>query len=464
MNERPKPRVAGIRFRNAGRILYFDTRGMRLDAGEFVVVETVRGPELGRVVIAPDQVVVDHLGQDLKPILRLATEADIRKMDGLRKRATDLLPEARRLAVEAGFPARIDEAEFTLDGRRLTFAFAAEDRLEYRELLRRIGDRFGAKVDMRQMGARDRAKLAGGYGVCGRELCCSNWLTTFPSISIRMAKEQDLPLNPQKISGLCGRLLCCLSYEELGYKEMRKTLPKLGQRCSTPTGEGKVISVNILRRQVSLIVDGQRIEVGDRDLGTVVRWDTASKIGTPPPSLTRAEAIAQGLIVAGEEEPAEMEEDREPDWMTNPRPSVAGGRLPNRPARPQPARAAASAPAAEPAARSGRQVPARSGSPAPAARSGPAQRAPREQPPRGEREPAPAPRPGPPPARSGPPASRPTGPPDAKARTFQRRGDPPPGWSPRPGAEPSPQARGRRGRGRPEGPPGQVPDDSGPPD
>mgnify|MGYP001191752746 CR=1 FL=1 len=258
------PRVAGVRFRNAGRIFYFHTAGMRLEPGEFVVVETTRGPEVAKVVIAPGQVVVNELGrEDLKPILRLATEADIRKADELRRKAEELLPEARRLGEELGFPAHIDGAEFTLDGRRLTFSFTSEERIDYREFVKRAGDRFKARVEMRQMGPRDRARQAGGYGICGRELCCSSWLATFPSISIRMAKEQDLPLNPQKISGLCGRLLCCLSYEEEGYNAMRKSLPKIGQRCSTPTGEGKVIAINILRRQVTLVVDGQRIEVGD---------------------------------------------------------------------------------------------------------------------------------------------------------------------------------------------------------
>jgi len=339
------PRVAGVRFRNAGKIFYFHTAGMRLEPGEFVVVETVRGPEIAKVVIAPDQVVVNELGrEELKPILRLATEGDIRRADQLKQQAEELLPEARRLGEELRFPAHIDAAEFTLDGRRLTFSFTSEERLDYREFIKRAGDRFKARVDMRQMGARDRAKLAGGYGICGRELCCASWLTTFPSISIRMAKEQELPLNPQKISGLCGRLLCCLSYEEEGYKEMRKTLPKLGQRCSTPTGEGKVIAINILRRSITLFADGQRIEVPDRDLGTVVRWDTASKSGDPPPSISRVDAIAQGLI-------EETEEDRlvaaragaEPDWLDERPifdPGPGRGRLPgggprkNVPARP----------------------------------------------------------------------------------------------------------------------------------
>jgi cell fate regulator YaaT (PSP1 superfamily) len=327
------PRVAGVRFRNAGKIFYFHTAGMRLEAGEYVVVETVRGPELARVVIAPDQVVVNELGrEELKPILRLANESDLRRAEQLRRQAEELLPEARRLGEELRFPTHIDAAEFTLDGRRLTFSFTSEERFDYRDFIRRAGEQFKARVDMRQMGARDRAKLAGGYGICGRELCCSSWLSTFPSISIRMAKEQELPLNPQKISGLCGRLLCCLSYEEEGYKEMRKSLPKIGQRCSTPNGEGKVIAINILRRSITLWADGQRVDVPDRDLGTVVRWDTTSKAGDPPPSISRADAIAQGLIEETEEDllaAARLESGD--DWLDQPPgpdPGPGRGRLP----------------------------------------------------------------------------------------------------------------------------------------
>lgn len=336
--------VAGVRFRNAGKIFYFHAAGMRLEVGEHVVVETTRGPEIARVVISPEQVVVNELGrEELRPILRLATDDDILKADALRVRAEELLPRARAIGAESRMAARIDGAEFTLDGRRLTFSFTSEERIDYRDFIRRTSQEFGAKVDLRQMGPRDRAKQAGGYGICGRELCCSNWLTTFPSISIRMAKEQELPLNPQKISGLCGRLLCCLSYEEEGYREMRKTLPKIGQRCSTPTGEGKVIGFNILRRQVTLLVDGQRVEVADRDLGLVVRWDTSSKSGEPPPSISRADAIAEGLIEATEEDlVAAARGDSPDDWLPA-APSSSGpgrGRLPGggprRQSRPQP--------------------------------------------------------------------------------------------------------------------------------
>ncbi|GIW17964.1 MAG: hypothetical protein KatS3mg064_1121 [Tepidiforma sp.] len=427
------PRVAGVRFRNAGKIFYFHAAGLRLEPGEYVVVETVRGPEVARVVIAPDQVVVDELPRDeLKPILRLATEADLRRADELHRRAQELLPEARRLGEETGFPARIDAASFTLDGKRLTFSFTSEERLDYREFARRAAQQFHVKIEMHQMGARDRARLAGGYGICGRELCCASWLETFPSISIRMAKEQELPLNPQKISGLCGRLLCCLSYEEEGYREMRKSLPKIGQRCSTPTGEGKVVALNILKRQVTLLVDGQRIEVGDRDLGTVVRWDPSSKSAAPPPSIAREEAIALGLI---EPDAADLGEELPGDGLEpGYEPGPGRGRLPgggprrivparppkpeSPPQQPRPERQPA-APEAGGARRRGRggtgaeaRPPAAAARPEPQPPAPPAGRvfrrsgAPQQPPAQGE---------------SGPPSSAPEGQPGA-ARRRRRRG------------------------------------------
>ncbi|MCK6564364.1 MAG: hypothetical protein L6Q80_06385 [Dehalococcoidia bacterium] len=429
--------VVGVRFRNAGKIFYFDSAGMRIDSGEYVVVESARGPEIARVVIGTEQVLVNELGnEDLKPVLRLAVADDIHKADDLHQRAHALLPEARRLAGEAGFHAHIDTAEYTLDGRRLTFSFSSEERLDYRDFVRRAADHFGSRVEMRQVGARDRARLAGGYGICGRELCCASWLTTFPAISIRMAKEQELPLNPQKISGLCGRLLCCLSYEEDGYREMRRTLPKIGQRCSTPTGEGRVVAVNILRRQVTLVVEGQRVEVGDRDLGTVVRWDTASKAGTPPPSISRAEAIAQGLIEPTEEDLREPEPPPPADWLSErPAPGPARGRLPSR--EPRPERSPGGPP---PAQRRGSQGPS-------------PQRGGERRPPRGDRGPA-----GAPPARQQPgiPEGRRferTQPAPPRPGSSRPRGEPPARDEAPPPREPRQEGRRRRrgGRGREAG-------------
>ena len=280
-----------------------------MDTGEYVVVQSTKGPELARVVVSPDQVLVNEIDDSsLKPILRLATPDDLVNADDLKQRAKELLIEAKSLAAEAGFPGHLDDARFTLDGARLSVSFSHDSRVEYRNAARGLSDSLGVRVDMNQIGARDRARLAGGYGKCGRELCCANWLDTFPAISIRMAKEQELPLNPQKISGLCGRLLCCLSYEDEGYRAMRKTLPKIGARCSTPTGEGKVIALNILQRKVTLIVSGQRVEVGDRDLGLIVRWDPSSKAAPPPPSLTPAEGVRQGILTQEEADERERED------------------------------------------------------------------------------------------------------------------------------------------------------------
>ena len=293
----PRQNVAGLRFGAAGPIEYFHAAGMRLEVGESVVVQTSRGPELARVVVAPDQVVVNELGEDdLRPILRLAAEEDLRRADELDERARDLLPEARELAAETGLEGRVERARFTLDGERLAFLAGGEGGAGEREFTRRAGRRWGVRASVRRLGARERAREAGGYGICGRELCCSSWLSTFPAVSIRLAKDQELSLNPEKISGLCGRLLCCLSYEEEGYREMRRSLPRLGQRCSTPTGEGKVVGLNVLRRRVTLDVGGRRVEVGERDLGLVVRWDPSSRAADPPPAITREEAVAQGLI------------------------------------------------------------------------------------------------------------------------------------------------------------------------
>ncbi len=303
MTEAPRT-VVGVRFRNAGKIFYFDAAGLQVEVGEYVVVATARGPELARVVIAPDQIVVNELGEEAsQPVLRLATEEDIRRAEELHRRAQEVVREARELAEEVGFEGHIDAAEFTLDGARLTLSYSSEGRVDHRELARAAAERFGVRVELKQLGARDRAKIVGGYGICGRELCCASWLATFPSISIRMAKNQELPLAPEKISGLCGRLLCCLSYEDETYQEMRKSLPKVGQRCSTPTGEGKVVAVNVLKREVTLSIHGETVTVGDKDLGLIVRWDPSSKSAPPPPPLTPEEAVAQGLIATPEEYP-----------------------------------------------------------------------------------------------------------------------------------------------------------------
>jgi cell fate regulator YaaT (PSP1 superfamily) len=244
--------VVGVRFREAGKIYYFDGSGHQLPVGTYVVVETSHGEEVGRVVVSPDQVISSEIKEPLKPIIRVAEREDLEKADSLRTRALEELPLVRDKVVEHELPMRIVGGDYNLEGSQLTVYFTAEDRVDFRGLVRDVSSVLRTRVQMLQVGDRDRAKLVDGIGRCGERLCCSSWLTGFPTISIRMAKEQDLPLNPSKISGACGRLLCCLVYEHEQYRDLRGQLPKVGQLVSTPVGVAKVASLNVLKQSVTL--------------------------------------------------------------------------------------------------------------------------------------------------------------------------------------------------------------------
>jgi cell fate regulator YaaT (PSP1 superfamily) len=242
----------GVRFKEAGKVYYFDAGEYDVFVGAYVLVETSHGQEIGRVVIAPDQVVASEIKESLKPIIRVATPEDLDQWRQLKERAASELREAKHAVADSGVDLQIVSGEYNLEGTQITFYYTAADRADFRPLVRDLSTRFGTKVQMLQVGERDRAKLIDGYDVCGQRLCCSSWQTSFPSVSIKMAKEQDLPLNPQKISGVCGRLYCCLTFEHEGYRELRGQLPKVGSLVSTPSGEAKVNSVNVLRKTVRL--------------------------------------------------------------------------------------------------------------------------------------------------------------------------------------------------------------------
>jgi cell fate regulator YaaT (PSP1 superfamily) len=244
----------GVRFKEAGKVYYFDARGLDLFTGAYVVVDTSHGQEVGRVVISPDQVIASQIKETLKPIIRIATQEDLDRAADLKKRAHDELAPAREEAVREGADMRIVGADYALDGSQLTFYFTAADRVEFRNLARNISERLDVRVQFLQVGDRDRAKMVDGIGRCGERLCCSSWLTTFPTVSIRQAKEQDLPLNPSKLSGACGRLLCCLTYEYEQYREIKGGLPKVGARISTPTGEARVSRISALKETITLWV------------------------------------------------------------------------------------------------------------------------------------------------------------------------------------------------------------------
>ena len=242
--------VVGIRFKRAGRVYYFDPADNELQVNDQVVVKTARGLELGCVVIAPKQVLDSEVSGSLKSVVRKATDEDFRRAQELEGKSRQALVKCGELIKKLKLPMKLLSAEYDLSGRRLTFFFSAEDRVDFRELVKELTSYFKVRVELRQVGTRDEAKLVGGFGRCGRPLCCMSFLSEFNPVSIRMAKEQSLPLNPMKISGICGRLMCCLGYESELYHMMKGKLPKDGQQVSTPMGEAKVTGSNPLKESV----------------------------------------------------------------------------------------------------------------------------------------------------------------------------------------------------------------------
>jgi cell fate regulator YaaT (PSP1 superfamily) len=262
----PISRVAGIRFLDSGQTFFFDSQDFELQPGDWVVAETTRGKEAGRVVIAPHQVRASKLDGEVKPLVRKMNANDIEKMDRLKKDSARAVKEFGKKIREKNLPMKPIAAEYAFDGSMLTLSFSAPDRVDFRELARELSASFRCRIELRQVGARDEARLLGGLGRCGRTLCCSTWLPMFPDISMGMAKTQDLPLNPQKVSGVCGRLLCCLSYENEQYRQMKAIMPRLGQPIQTPAGPGMVVSMQILKETITVrLEDEGREEVFPAD-------------------------------------------------------------------------------------------------------------------------------------------------------------------------------------------------------
>jgi cell fate regulator YaaT (PSP1 superfamily) len=241
------PEIVGIRFKPVSKVYYFGPGEYRdLAESDPVVVQTARGEELGWVNISLRSVPAEEIKGTLKTITRRATPLDLALMEEYRTREAQALKRCRDKVAELGLPMQVVRAEYSFNGRRLLFAFISEQRVDFRELVRVLARSFKTRIEMKQIGARDKAKLIGGYGRCGRELCCASWLTEFHPVSIRMAKQQDLPLAPSEISGLCGRLLCCLAYENEQYADFKRTLPKVGTQVVTPQGEGVIVGLNVL--------------------------------------------------------------------------------------------------------------------------------------------------------------------------------------------------------------------------
>lgn len=277
------PLVIGVRFNPAAKVYYFDPAGFEdLAVGEFVVVETARGEEAGKVVIAPHQVEDQEIVGRLKAVRRRASALDLTQMVYYRQKEQDALVRCQEKVETHRLPMKVVRAEYNYDGSRLLFFFTAEKRVDFRKLVQDLARSFKARIELRQVGVRDEAKLIGGAGRCGRLLCCSTWLTDFNPVSIRMAKQQNLPLSPMEISGVCGRLLCCLAYENEMYAETKATLPKRGAIIDTPQGRGKVVQLNIIKETVQVELESQiLVELSREELTQVAR-------PTPPqPSTSR---------------------------------------------------------------------------------------------------------------------------------------------------------------------------------
>ena len=264
-------KVIGVRFRTAGKVYYFDPLDFDIKKGDHVIVETARGIEFGTVVGGIKQVADDEGVQPLKPVLRVASERDVEQEADNKRREK----EAYRICLEKIREHELDmkliDAEYTFDNNKVLFYFTAEGRIDFRELVKDLASIFKTRIELRQIGVRDETKMMGGIGMCGRPLCCHAHLSDFMPVSIKMAKEQNLSLNPTKISGVCGRLMCCLNHEEETYENLNKNLPHVGDRVICPDGvQGEVSSVNVLRQLVKVVVEkGDSKEIHEYKAGEI---------------------------------------------------------------------------------------------------------------------------------------------------------------------------------------------------
>ena len=253
--------IIGVKFRKSGKIYYFDPIGLPFEKGNHVIVETTRGVEYGSVILAPKEVTDDQVVQPLKPVIRMATEEDDQiaiENENKEKEAFTICLEKIR---KHGLQMKLIDSEYTFDRNKLLFYFTADGRIDFRELVKDLASVFHTRIELRQIGVRDETKLIGGIAICGRPLCCHSYLTEFVPVSIKMAKEQNLSLNPSKISGVCGRLMCCLKNEQEAYEDLNRTLPHVGTIVTTSDGcQGEVQSVSVLRQLVKVIIENENDE------------------------------------------------------------------------------------------------------------------------------------------------------------------------------------------------------------
>jgi cell fate regulator YaaT (PSP1 superfamily) len=269
----------GIRFKPAGKIYDFDCGAFVLSTGDRVIVETEQGLSVGTVAAAPQPMEEAPSGPPLKKVYRLATPKDVEQLEHRAAEEKSAQAFCRKCIKELGLQMNLFAVEKSFDGNKITFFFTAEGRVDFRQLLKMLVKELGVRIEMRQVGIRNQAKMCGGIGRCGRELCCSAYLEKFEPVSIRMAKEQSLSLNPTKISGQCGRLMCCLVYEYETYVELKKSLPRIGTQVQTPAGEGRVMRLNAVGNRLTVrMADGTEFETSIEN----VQLPSGPEAGRPP--------------------------------------------------------------------------------------------------------------------------------------------------------------------------------------
>ncbi|ADQ41292.1 PSP1 domain protein [Caldicellulosiruptor acetigenus I77R1B] len=275
--------VVGVRFKKAGKIYWFDPNNIDLKAGDDVIVETVRGIEMGKVMIEKREVPDEEIVQPLKKVVRKATEEDYKKAQENMEKAARALEICKEKVQKHGLPMKLLHAEYTFDNNKLLFYFTAEGRVDFRELVKDLAAVFRTRIELRQIGVRDDTKFRGGLGPCGREVCCAVHLCEFVPISIKMAKQQGLVLNPAKISGLCGRLMCCLTYEQKFYEEAMLKLPGIGAIVKTADGIGEVVEVNVLKEKIKVRFEDemQNVELKEYSVGEFEILKDTKKIQQP---------------------------------------------------------------------------------------------------------------------------------------------------------------------------------------
>lgn len=277
------PLVVGVSFKKVGKIYFFDPGGLDLREGDFVIAETARGIEFGEVMVEPHEVPEDEIVPPLKKIVRKATGQDMEREDSNRTKEKEAYSTCQEKIHAHNLPMKLIDAEYCFDGSQVTFYFSAESRVDFRELVRELASSLRTKVQLHQVGVRDEAKLFGGMGPCGRPLCCASFLSGFEPVSMKMAKEQSLFLNPLKFSGTCGKLMCCLKFEYPVYKEAKARLPSLGSTIETPKGPGRVTEVNVIKETLTVdLGEGVILHCAAAELtGEAAATESAEDSGQP---------------------------------------------------------------------------------------------------------------------------------------------------------------------------------------